>query len=94
MSAVTDCEGWTNEVALVHALVRRAICCPCPHPTRIAIRYGRDTDSERLANELLEQLRIRRHDILVHMQSDDDHRPQRSRAHSCVVVDALDGTMT
>lgn len=71
----------------IEALVRRAVCCPCPRPRRIAIRYGSGPQGESRARALHAQLRVSRPDILVSLHQEADAAPPGSHAHFCATFD-------
>lgn len=71
----------------IEALVRRAVCCPCPRPRRIAIRYRSGAQGESRARALHAQLRASRPDILVSLHQDTDEAPAGPHAHFCATFD-------
>lgn len=78
---------------LIGTLVRRAVCCPCPHPARIAISYEPGTTSEGRAQSVRSQLKASRHDMLVTLELGAAQSAGQSARHYCVIFDAARGTL-
>ena len=76
-----------SDPGLIEALVRRAVCCPCAHPPRIAIRYGADTGDRSRAEAVHEALTGSRPDMLVLTL---DATAGHGELHCCAVFDATE----
>jgi hypothetical protein len=86
MNSAEDRQG--SPAVAIEALVRRAVCCPCPRPRRIAIRYGSGSQGESRARALHAQLRASRPDILVSLHQDAYETPDGSHSHFCATFDS------
>ena len=77
---------WTDP-ELVATLVRRAVCCPCPYPARIAIAYAPGPAGKSRADALRGQIRASRHDIPVILDHGPSDLHSAARPHACAVFD-------
>jgi len=81
------------DTELVELLVRRAVCCPCPHPARIAISYDAGTPGEERAQSLRAQIQASRHDMSVALEPGATSLARELRRHFCVIYDATRGVL-
>lgn len=85
MSSAPDRES--SRAVLVEALVRRAVCCTCSQPRRIAVRYRANPQDESRARDVHAQLRASRPDIIVQLSSDATDERDEPRTHYCAIFD-------
>lgn len=81
------------DAELVESLVRRAVCCPCPHPARIAISYEPGTLSEHRAQSLRAQVQASRHDMIVTLEPGAARPTRELQRHFCVIYDPTRGVL-